>query len=180
MRIFHAGDIHYCAKYLDEVGRCFPFAVREAIAKGIDAAVLGGDLFDELLDQNSPAFVAAVDAVRELANAAPVLVLQGTLSHDAPGAIEILSRVQAKHPIFVVTRICQVALSADGKWLPSEGWSYEAKDLSQVYMKLLVSCLPSINKGAIAASVGAENAATAAGELVAQLLAGWGPVNVAA
>lgn len=176
MKIFHAADIHFCQKYLDEVTRCFGYAVDKAEA---DCALLTGDLFDGRLEQNSPALMAAVDAVRKLADKMPVLILQGTFSHDAPGALDLFRRVTAKHDIIVVDRICQVAL-ADGDWFQSKGWRFEGGELiaeNGGKLAAFVSCLPSINKGAVAAALGADKAAEGVGELVAQVLAGWAPGN---
>lgn len=179
MRIFHAADIHFCEKYLDEVTRCFNYAVDHAEA---DCALLTGDLFDGRLEQNSPALMAAVDAVRKLADKMPVLILQGTFSHDAPGALDLFRRIQSNCSILVVDRICQVILSdglSDGMWHQSNDWRFSG-EVVPFNQRLFVSCLPSINKGAIAAALGAEKAAAGAGELVAQVLAGWAPSNDAA
>lgn len=176
MKIFHAADIHFCEKYLEEVTRCFGYAVDKAEA---DCALLTGDLFDGRLEQNSPALLAAVDAVSKLADKMPVLILQGTFSHDAPGALELFSRIQARHLILVVDRICQAVLS-DGLWYQSRGWTFAADEVVPTKQSVLVSCLPSINKGAVAAALGADKAATGAGELIAQVLAGWAPSHDAA
>lgn len=172
MKVFQANDIHFCAKYLDEVTRCLTAAIEAG--KGADIAVLAGDLFDERLEQNSRALMAAVDAVKLLASYMPVLILQGTYSHDAPGALDIFKRVRGDHPIAVIDEICQVAF-AGGKFYKSDGWCFDNGCPNGT--QILFSCMPSINKGAVAASVGADKAALAAGELVAQVLAGWGPIN---
>lgn len=172
MKVFQANDIHFCPKYLDEVTRCFTAAIEAG--RSAEIAVLAGDLFDERLEQNSPALMAAVDAVKLLASYMPVLILQGTYSHDAPGALDIFKRIRGDHPIAVVDQICQVAF-ADGKFYRSDDWCFDNGCPNDT--QILFSCLPSINKGAVAASVGTDKAAMAAGELVAQVLAGWGPIN---
>ena len=178
MRIFHAADIHFCDKYLDEVTRCFNYAIDQADA---DCALLTGDLFDGRLEQNSPALMAAVDAVRKLADKMPVLILQGTFSHDAPGALDLFRRIRATYRICVIDRICQVTLLNGGQWHESRETAFGGADQMVTFgATLLVSCLPSINKGAVAAALGAENASTGVGELVAQVLAGWAPSNEAA
>lgn len=172
MKVFQANDIHFCPKYLDEVSRCFTAAIEAG--KDAEIAVLAGDLFDERLEQNSPALMAAVDAVKLLASYMPVLILQGTYSHDAPGALDIFKRVHGDHPIAVIDDICQVVF-ADGRFYKSDGWCFD--NGCPKGTQILFSCLPSINKGAVAAAMGADKAAMAAGELVAQVLAGWGPIN---
>ncbi len=186
MEIFHASDIHYAPETLEEVDRCFSFAVDKAIRRVCDAAILSGDLFDHRLDLNSPAVAAICKQVKRLADRMPVLILQGTRSHDVPGSLDVFKTIGGRHPVFVADRICQVALTADRMdWLASDGWAFDRlpefgfpRDSERPM--LLVSCLPSVDKGAVAASVGAENAATAVGEQVFALLKGWSVMNLGA
>lgn len=180
MEIFHASDIHYAPETLEEVDRCFTFAVDKAIERGCDAAVLSGDLFDHRIDLNSPAVAAICKQVKRLADLMPVLILQGTRSHDVPGSLDVFKTIGGKYPVFVADRICQVALSGDRRgWFVSDGGAFPAIP-TMVLPMLLVSCLPSVDKGAVAASVGAENAAQAVGEQVFALLKGWSVMNLAA
>lgn len=176
LRIAHLSDIHYCDRYLEEVDRCMVAAIDYLSATPVDAIVLSGDTFDHRLEQNSPALLAALLRVQMLADIAPVLILQGTLSHDAPHAIDVFRRVRGMCPIYVANHIEQVALSPNGDmpplWNPiSDGIPLLDHDMA------LFSCLPSINKGNVAAAVGAENAAHAVGEQVANLLQSWAPTH---
>lgn len=178
MKVFHCADIHFCPKHLEQVDRCFGYAVDHAIAADCDVAVLAGDLFDCKLDQNSPALLAAIRQVKRLADAMPVLLLGGTLSHDAPASLDVFRYVGAKFPIHVADRIQQVALARSehmGMWMASEGWAFT--DVGLEAAQIVFSCLPSVNKAAIAASVGPERAAAQVGDLVAAVLAGWGAIN---
>ena len=166
MKIAQLSDIHYCDKHLEEVDRCMAFAVDYLINNVPGLIVLSGDTFDHKLDQNSPSLFSAIESVSLLANIAPVLILQGTLSHDVPHAIDIFRNIQAGNEIKVVDVIQQVVLD-DGL--------FRAPFIKK--NSLLISCLPSINKGHVAAAVGAESAAGAVGEQVANLLKSWAPLN---
>jgi exonuclease SbcD len=171
MKICQISDIHYCDKYLDEVTTCAMFAADYLEQNGANLIVLSGDLFDHRLEQNSPALFAAVEWVSMLANIAPVLILQGTLSHDAPNAIGIFRRIQAANEIYVADRIEQITLR--------DGMFYRTHEVAP-NTGVLISCLPSVNKGQVAATVGAENAAQAVGDHVAALLMGWAHSHLAA
>lgn len=175
MHIVHLSDIHYCDKYLEEVDRCMNAAVEHMYsAERPDLIVLSGDTFDHRLEQNSPALLAAIGRVHSLSGLAPVLILQGTLSHDAPHSIDVFRHIRGDFPIYVADRIEQIVLDRDGQL----GRLVEGKLL--LGDQLLISCLPAVNKGHVAAAVGAENAAEAMGDQVAALLAGWAPSHEAA
>ncbi|MBX9609727.1 MAG: metallophosphoesterase family protein [Gammaproteobacteria bacterium] len=173
IRVAHLSDIHYCDKYLAEVDGCMDAAIHHIQRNPVDLIVLSGDTFDHRLEQNSPALFAAIDAVTELANLAPTLILQGTLSHDAPNAVGIFSNLMTGCPIFVADTICQVVLWNDALLRPDSLPDGAVPSNAQA----LISCLPSINKGQVAAAVGAEKAAESVGEHVQQLLRGWGGSN---
>ncbi len=108
----------------------------------------------------------------------PVLVLQGTFSHDRPGSLDVLRTLRGKFPVFVADKIQQVAL-VNGEWEASAVPRFEnfmTSGLSDI-PQLIVSCLPSIHKGTVKAMAGDD--ATAA-SLVEQVCAGWAEVNLAA
>ena len=112
-RIFHTGDLHYCPEFLEEVDRCFEFAVGQAIDRGCDVAVISGDLFDRRVEVHQPAVSALLDRVRRLAEYMPVLILQGTYSHDHPGSLDIFKTLGGAHPVHVSDCIEQVYLEQD-------------------------------------------------------------------
>lgn len=172
MRIAHFSDLHYGAATLDEADRCFGAAIDRAIAEGAEVAILSGDATDHGLDLHAPATLRLFAQVRRLADHCPVLMLQGTFSHEPPGTLAVFRLLGASHPVQVAERIEQVALTADGRWLVSAGWRFEAVPAGA---KLLVSCVPTINKAVVAATMGAAEAGQAVGEQLARLLAGFAP-----
>jgi len=174
MRVAHFSDLHYGAATLEEADRCFGAAIDRAMAEGIDAAVISGDATDHGLDLHEPSTLRLLAQVRRLASHCPVLMLQGTFSHEPPGTLSVFRLLGARYPVHVADRIEQVALTREGRWRASGGWRFDSVPADAV---ALVSCVPSINKAQVAATVGATAAPQAVGENLALLLAGFAPVN---
>lgn len=177
IRIAHFSDLHYGAKNLVEADRCFGAAIDRAMALGVEVAVLSGDATDHALDLHAPAAVRLVAQVRRLADHCPVLMLQGTFSHEPPGTLAIFRLLGGRHPVFVADRIGQVALTHQGQWIASPGWGFDSVPAG---VRALFSCVPTVNKAAVAAAVGAADAAQAVGEHLEFLLRGYAPIHRAA
>ena len=178
MRIAQFSDLHYGTSTLEEADRCFSAAIDSAIAEGIQAAVISGDATDHALGLHEPAALRLLSQVRRLADHCPVLMLQGTFSHEPPGGLHVFPLLGARHPVYASTRIEQVALVRDGRrggrWQASQGWCF---DQSPAGTTMLVSCVPTVNKAAVAAVVGAVEASEAIGEQLAALFAGFAVGN---
>lgn len=175
VRVCHMSDLHYSGKNLAESEACFAHAVVHTVAVGAECAVVSGDSTDHALDAHSPAFVALARNIRQLADHCPVLMLQGTFSHEPPGTLSVFRLLGGRYPVFVANRIQQVALLSDGTWLESEGWRFENPPSGA---RLLLSCIPTVNKASVAAVVGATQASEAVGEHMASLLAGYAPTTI--
>jgi len=174
IRIAHFSDLHYGTKNRAEADRCFGAAIDRAIALGVEAAVLSGDATDHALDLHAPAAERLFAQVRRLADHCPVLMLQGTFSHEPPGTLAIFKLLGGRYPVHVAERIEQVALSEQRQWLVSTGWCFEQLPAGA---RALFSCVPTVNKAVVAATVGAADAAQAVGEHLAVLLRGFVPIN---
>ncbi len=174
IRIAHFSDLHYGTKNLTEADRCFGAAIDRAIAAGAQAAVVSGDATDHALDLHAPAAERLVAQIRRLADHCPVLMLQGTFSHEPPGTLSIFRLLGGKHPVHVADRIGQVGLTTSSNWVASNGWRFDAVPNG---LLALFSCVPTVNKATVAATVGAGAAAEAVGEHLASLLAGFAPGN---
>lgn len=176
--VAHFSDLHYAdGAQLIEVDRCFSFAVDDAIERGVKCAIVSGDATDHALDVHTPAIIALAKNIRRLADHCPVLMLQGTFSHEPLGTLSIFRLLGGKYPVHVADRISQVALTTAGTWVESSGWAFDAVPANSA---ALFTCIPTVNKAVIGAVVGATNAAAAVGEQLSLLLAGYGPINSAA
>ncbi|MFY7855237.1 MAG: metallophosphoesterase family protein, partial [Rubrivivax sp.] len=188
LRVAHLSDLHYGPRHLEEADRCFSAAVDRAIELAVDVAVISGDATDHALDLHAPAALRLLAQVRRLADHCPVLMLQGTWSHEPPGTLSVFRMLGSRHRIFVADRIGQVALmgnassrdlsatdaSAADLWLASEGPRFAEVPPGA---RAVFTCIPSINKAAVAAAVGATAAAEAQGEQLAQLLQGYAGIQ---
>jgi len=101
IRVLHIADIHYCPKHFKWVDLAMTHAVDTGIAEGCDLAIIAGDSFDHAIGTHEPAFSAFVRQVVRLASVMPVVVLQGTHSHDRPGTLDVLKAIPAQHQIIV-------------------------------------------------------------------------------
>lgn len=177
LQVAHFSDLHYGPRNLIEADRCFDAAIERAAAIGVDAAVISGDSTDHALDLHSPSATALVARVRRLADHCPVLMLQGTWSHEPPGTLSVFRQLGGRHAVHVADRIGQVGLTAAGRWVASPAWCFEELPDGLV---ALFSCLPTVNRGAVAAALGAAEAAGATGEHGATLLRGFAPSHARA
>ena len=174
IELAHFSDLHYCQKNLAESDRCFGAAIDQAIRRGATVAVISGDATDHALDVHSPAVERLAGQVRRLADHCPVLMLQGTFSHEPPGTLAVFPMLGGRYPVHVATRISQVALTTDGSWIESPDWRFD--DLP-TNMQALFTCVPTVNKAVLAATVGAADAAEALGRELASLLKGYASIH---
>lgn len=174
IRIAHFSDLHYSARNLTEADRCFSHAIDRAIALKVDAAVVSGDSTDHGLDFHAPAAERLARNIRRLADHCPVLMLQGTYSHEPPGTLSMFRLLGGRFPVHVADRIGQVGLTASGDWMASEDWRFTVLPKG---LRALFSCIPTVNKAVVAVTVGAGAAAQAVGEQLAQLLGGFAAIN---
>jgi exonuclease SbcD len=174
LRVAHFSDLHFGSKTLAEAQRCFAFAVGESIRRGVDCAVLTGDASDHALEAHAPAYEALICQVRRLADHCPVLILQGTYSHEPPGTLNVFRHLGGRYAVHVADRIGHVALTRAGAWQPAQGIYFDAApaDVMAVF-----SCVPTMNKAAVASWAGASAAPVESSDLVARLLSGFGPGN---
>jgi exonuclease SbcD len=177
IRIAHFSDLHYGPKNLTEADRCFGDAIEQAIRLDVQAAVVSGDATDHAMDLHAPAAARLAAQVRRMADHCPVLMLQGTYSHEPPGTLAIFRLLGGRYPVHVADRIQQVGMTADRRWIASEGWRFDSVPAG---LLALFTCVPTVNKAVVAAAVGAGEAAQAVGEQLADLLQGFAPIHRAA
>lgn len=170
IKVAHMSDLHYSADNLKESDRCFTAAVTEAIENGVHCAIITGDSTDHALDAHQPAVRALARQIKRLANHCPVLMLQGTFSHEPPGFLKMLSMVASKHPITVADKVGSFGLRLDG-------FAIEPVQSNANY-SLVLHTLPTLNKADIAALAG-DSTHSEARRIIANVLESWMPVNQA-
>lgn len=172
--IAQMSDLHFSGDNLAESERCFGHAVTQAIERKVTCAIITGDSTDHAMDAHVPAIRALANHIKRLADHCPVLLLQGTFSHEPPGLLAIFSLLGARHRITVADKIGSFGLIA--------GDCFElvdAKNRSHDYYDLVIHALPTLNKADIAALTSKEvgEASAHVGEIVNSVLQSWGPVN---
>lgn len=177
----HFSDLHYSPGNLAEADRCFGFAVENAIVSGCHVAVVSGDSTDHGLDAHTPAFGSLARRIHRLSGYCPVLMLQGTFSHEPPGTLDVFRLIGAQYPVYVADRIHQVAV-CDGAFHPSGGpiftdAKFDALLAQHGMPKVVFTCVPTVNKAVLAAAAGVANAATAVGDHLASYLVAAGTMN---
>jgi exonuclease SbcD len=179
LKIAQCSDLHYSPENLVESDRCFSFAVGDAIRRGADVGVISGDSTDHRLDAHAPALHALATQIHRMADAMPVLMLQGTFSHEPPGTLDNFALMGARFDVFVADRVQQVAL-INRNFVPSAGPVFDAEELESVLAQqpeVVFTCLPTIHKGQLAISVGAADAPTELAEVLMGFLGRAGKVN---
>lgn len=173
MRIAHFSDLHYSASNLEESQRCFAAAIDQAIAQGVELAVISGDSTDHALAAHDPALAALAREIQRLANHCPVFMLQGTFSHEPPGTLSVLELVGGKFPVRMADRIGQIGVRAGKFVTPADGifWKTEVDGAAD----LVITAVPTVNKAYVvpsAADIGGEYA-----DRLAAVLREFGVVN---
>lgn len=147
IKVAHMSDLHYSAGNLREADKCFENAVTGAISAGVDCAVITGDSTDHAMDAHSPAVRALAMQIRRLSDHCPVLMLQGTFSHEPPGFLKMLAMVEGRHRISVADGISRWGL------LPETGFTRFDPGMAKLYT-VVVSAMPTLNKAHVALLVG--------------------------
>lgn len=182
MKAAHMSDLHYCPKHLEWVDKAFTFAVDDAISRGAEVAFVTGDSFDAAVALHDPAVVRLLRAIGRLADSMPVVILQGTFSHDRPGCLDVFKHMRGRFPILVADRIGQWALTDVGLGAArTVAWEPVLEPQNGIALlpigaKLIVSALPSINRAAVQANT--PDAVTS--DLVADLCRAWAVTNAGA
>jgi exonuclease SbcD len=175
----HFTDLHYSPDNLQESDRCFGFAVDDAIARRASIGVISGDSTDHRLDAHAPALNALAKRIHRLADAMPVLMLQGTYSHEPPGTLDNFSLMGDQFDVYIAARVQQVAL-INRKFWPSNGPVFTGEELNAIFAmnpEAVFTCLPTLHKGQLAVSVGAQKASTDMAEILTDFMLRAGQVN---
>ena len=128
LHVGHFSDLHYSTERLVEADRCFGFAVEDAVARGCHVGIVSGDATDHRLDAHTPALRVLAERIHALSGHMPVLMLQGTFSHEPPGTLDLFRLIGSRHPVYVADRIHQVAL-VGSTFLPSAGPLFTVEEL---------------------------------------------------
>ncbi|RJQ22222.1 MAG: hypothetical protein C4560_02560 [Nitrospiraceae bacterium] len=143
MKMLHCGDIHFRNDLVDEIVKCTDFMIEQAKQHKVDLSIIAGDLFDERQAYDSPAFKAAVEFVRKLAEVSPVYILKGTNSHDG-GSIRFLESLSTKYSVHVAEEVGYTMFLTDFQTVDYEKLITGLKN--GVYTGAIILSIPPVSK----------------------------------
>ena len=102
MKISHCGDIHVEEdRYFGDTAQCLEWFVEDSIHANTNLFVVDGDLTtykQTIKDRN-----LWVEALIQMGNHAPVILVAGNHGKELDGDLHVLARAKAAHPIYLCT-----------------------------------------------------------------------------
>ena len=84
IRVAHIADLHCCREHQDEALKSLEFLAQSIKKSPVDFVAIAGDTWDaSMLNTEASGFNGFIDAIRSIADEAPVAMIYGTPSHDA-------------------------------------------------------------------------------------------------
>lgn len=172
-RVLHTGDLHFTDNnktgLLDDIIKCKDHLIEIAHTVTPDIIVIAGDVYDEAVVFGSSASLAASSFIRQCADIAPVLIIRGTSTHDAPGSVDLLGELAGSFPIYTTDWPGQVGLVG----------SQFTTIVDDTRPKVLISCIPTVTKAnVVAANLGAiRDSSLDTVSLIREMFQGWSIVN---
>ncbi|MBL8968249.1 MAG: hypothetical protein JNG85_14680 [Spirochaetaceae bacterium] len=179
MRILHTADIHARRDCWAEVRASLHALAADARRNGADLIAISGDIaHGPLQNSERDIFDALCAEIQALADIAPVVMIYGTPSHDAPGSLEVFEKLAAAHEI-------RILRPGRAYLLGTTGMIYDDLVEGPVVredMKLLLFGVPEPNKKWLLANGGAtgkDESDSAVRQAMRSLLLGLGGMRKA-
>lgn len=103
MKIAHISDLHCCKEHQEEALKSLEFLLDEIKKTPVDLVAIAGDTWDaSMLNTEASGFNDFVTSIQNLADAAPVVMIYGTPSHDTDGSLEVFRKIKAKNTITIL------------------------------------------------------------------------------
>jgi exonuclease SbcD len=103
MKLAHIADFHCCREHADEALASLRFLVAHIKKNPVDLVTISGDIWDaSMLVTEASGFNQFTDAIRDIADCAPVAMIYGTPSHDTDGSLENFRKITCKHGITIL------------------------------------------------------------------------------
>jgi DNA repair exonuclease SbcCD ATPase subunit/DNA repair exonuclease SbcCD nuclease subunit len=138
MKIISTADLHYDRDRQAEFFSSANALLDAAKFHTPDLITIAGDIFDRATNNTrSSGFPELIEWFRDLASIAPVAVIYGTPTHDIPGSLDFLERIEARHDIVICRPNQTFVLDDDNVVTP-----FEAEN-----PRLLILGIPEVSKG---------------------------------
>ena len=102
MKISHCGDIHIEEdRYFGDTAQCLEWFVEDSIHANTNLVVVDGDLttYKQTIKERN----LWVEALIQMGNHAPVILVAGNHGKELDGDLHVLARAKAAHPIYLCT-----------------------------------------------------------------------------
>jgi DNA repair exonuclease SbcCD ATPase subunit/predicted MPP superfamily phosphohydrolase len=122
MKIAHISDLHGSKEHLKEYVTSMDEFNAANAADPPDLITISGDTYDaSMLNTESSGFDIVNGEIQKSGNIAPVVMVEGTPSHDVDGSLDVFKRMESKYGITVLEpgipyflANCRVSTSPDG------------------------------------------------------------------
>ena len=103
IRVVHIADLHCAKEHQEAAMRSLRFLAAHIKKSPVDLVAVAGDTWDaSMLNTEASGFNGFIDAIRDIADEAPVAMIYGTPSHDTDGSLEVFRKINSKHSITVL------------------------------------------------------------------------------
>jgi exonuclease SbcD len=103
MKIAHIADLHCCREHAEEALTSLRFFAAQIKKSPVSMVALAGDTWDaSMLNTEGSGFNRFIDAIREIADLAPVAMIYGTPAHDTDGSLEVFRKITCRYGITIL------------------------------------------------------------------------------
>lgn len=121
MKIAHLADLHCCREHAEEALASLRFFAEHIKKSPVDMVCIAGDTWDaSMLNTEASGFNRFTDAIRDIADIAPIAMIYGTPTHDTDGSLEIFRKITCKYGITVLDPGQAYFLTPNGDRICSE------------------------------------------------------------
>jgi exonuclease SbcD len=103
MKLAHIADLHCSREHAEEALASLRFFAEHIKTSPVDLVCIAGDVWDaSILNTEASGYNRFVDAIREIADIAPVAMIYGTPSHDTDGSLEVFRKIDCRYGITIL------------------------------------------------------------------------------
>lgn len=145
MKILATADTHFLGARHKEALCTFSHIVATGIREDCTLLMHAGDWWEKTPTvKDESGFNQVVGLLQDAAHAFPVLILQGTPSHDVPGSLDILERIETKHRVVVSRHPEMLVLTPNDKGIPTLSHVQEYTDINSD--EIAIATMPALTK----------------------------------